>query len=106
MFPVKTKVIKRDGRKEVLVPEKIVVSLLRAGLDLENARKIAISIVGDLIFREEVESKELARKISNLLKRIDENAYKRWFIFMKYLKSRRKVLDKELNSSLKDYLKK
>lgn len=103
---LKVNVIKRNGKKEPFIPEKVVVSLLRAGVDIENARKITIAIMGEIAFRDEIESKELARKISRLLKKVDENAYKRWFIFMRKLKVKRKELDKELNTSLEKYLKK
>jgi transcriptional repressor NrdR len=42
-------VIKRDGSKEEFIPEKIVVSCLKAGATLEVARKIAKIVEAKLL---------------------------------------------------------
>ena len=39
-----TRVIKRDGQKEDFIPEKIVVSVLKAGASLEVARMMAVEV--------------------------------------------------------------
>jgi len=97
-------VVKKDGKKEEFIIEKLVVSLLRVGLDIETARKIAYSIYGKIVFRNQVESKELGRMILENLKKIDEKAYKRWVIFNRKFKSKIKEQVKTANSNLKQFL--
>ena len=43
-----TKVVKRNGRVEQFVPEKLVVSVLKVGVPLNVARKIAKDVQAKL----------------------------------------------------------
>jgi transcriptional regulator NrdR family protein len=84
-------VVKRDGSREEFVPEKIVVSCLKAGAPLEVARKIAKIIEGRLLDQgvKEITTKDLARMILELLKRENEEWYRNWIIFDRAVKRRR-----------------
>jgi len=84
-------VVKRDGSREEFVPEKIVVSCLKAGASLEVARKIAKIIEGRLLDQgvKEITTKDLARMILELLKRENEEWYRNWIIFDRAVKRRR-----------------
>ncbi len=84
-------VIKRDGRKEPFVYEKVVVSVLKTGADVEVARKIAKIIEAELLSRNvrEVSAKELTRRILELLKKENEEWYKNWIIFDRAVKRRK-----------------
>ncbi|RLF19380.1 MAG: ATPase [Thermoprotei archaeon] len=84
-------VVKRDGRKEEFIPEKIVVSCLKAGATPEAARKIAKIIEGRLLEKgvSEVTAKELTKMILELLKKENEEWYKNWIIFDRAVKRRR-----------------
>jgi transcriptional repressor NrdR len=64
-------VIKRDGSKEEFIPEKIVVSCLKAGASSEVARKIAKIIEGRLLEQNisQISAKDLTRMILELLKK-------------------------------------
>ena len=82
-------VIKRDGREEQFIPEKIVVSCLKAGADYETAKKIAKIIEGEVLKREKVTAKELTRWILDLLKKENEEWYKNWIVFDRVVKRRK-----------------
>ncbi len=89
-------VVKRDGREEEFIPEKIVVSCLKAGATPEAARKIAKIVEGRLLDRgvSKVTAKELTKMILELLKRENEEWYVNWIIFDRAVKRRR--TEKEL----------
>ncbi|MEM4462518.1 MAG: ATP cone domain-containing protein, partial [Candidatus Bathyarchaeia archaeon] len=54
-------VVKRDGRREEFIPEKIVVSCLKSGASLDSARKIAKIVEGRILDRglTEISAREL-----------------------------------------------
>jgi len=83
------KVIKRDGREEEFVVEKIVVSILKAGAPVEVARKIARKVECTVMDRESVTAKELTRLILTELKKVNEQWYRNWIIFDQAVKRRR-----------------
>ncbi|RLF17340.1 MAG: ATPase [Thermoprotei archaeon] len=82
---------KRDGREEEFIPEKIVVSCLKAGAPVDVARKIAKIIEGRLLEanKERVTAKELTKMILELLKKENEEWYRNWIVFDRAVKRRR-----------------
>lgn len=90
------KVLKRDGSEEEFVPEKIVVSCLKAGATVDVARKIAKIIEGRILDRglEKVNALDLTKWILELLKKENEEWYRNWLVFDKAIK--RRDTEKEL----------
>ncbi len=84
-------VIKRDGRREPFIYEKVVMSCIKAGAPPEVGRKIATKILARLIVedRKEVTAKELTRWILELLRQENEEWYHNWIIFDRAVKRRR-----------------
>ncbi len=84
-------VVKRDGRREPFVYEKVVVSILKTGADIDVARKIAKIIEGELLANDikEISAKELTKRILELLKKENEEWYKNWIIFDRAVKRRK-----------------
>jgi len=84
-------VIKRDGREEEFIPEKIVVSCLKSGAPVNIARKIAKIVEGRLLDKgvDRVSAKELTRMILELLKKENEEWYRNWIIFDRAVKRRK-----------------
>ncbi|MFZ8807481.1 MAG: ATP cone domain-containing protein [Pyrobaculum sp.] len=83
------KVIKRDGREEEFIPEKIVVSVLKAGAPVDVARRIAKKVECMVMERENVTAKELTRYILAELKKVNEEWYRNWIVFDQAVKRRR-----------------
>jgi len=85
------RVVKRSGAKEDLIPEKIVVSCLKAGATVDVARKIAKIVEAKLLESnvKEVSAKDLTKMILELLKRENEEWYRNWIIFDRAVKRRR-----------------
>ncbi|MCC6045938.1 MAG: ATPase [Ignisphaera sp.] len=92
-------VVKRDGSKEEFIPEKIVVSCLKAGATLEVARKIAKIVEAKLLEQnvKEVTAKDLTRMILELLRKENEEWYRNWIVFDRAIKRRR--TEEELTKS-------
>ena len=86
-----TTVIKRDGRREPFIYEKIVMSCLKAGAPPEIARKIATKILAKIIMeeRKEVTAKELTKWILEQLRQENEEWYRNWIVFDRAVKRRR-----------------
>ncbi|NPA23163.1 MAG: ATPase [Crenarchaeota archaeon] len=86
-----TYVVKRDGRKEPFIYEKVVMSCLKAGAPPEVARKIATKILSKIVVedRKEVTARELTRWILELLKQENEEWYRNWIIFDRAVKRRK-----------------
>ncbi|OYT27233.1 MAG: ATPase [Thermoprotei archaeon ex4572_64] len=87
-------VVKRDGREEPFILEKLVVSLLKAGVPVEEARKIARKVECKFVDVEKVSAKDLTRELLLELKRVNEEWYRNWLFFDKVIKKR--ATDKEL----------
>ncbi len=77
-------VIKKDGRKEKFIPEKIVVSAIKSGAPPEKAREIAGKI-GE-IEKEEIETKEIRKIVLDELKATNPVWYERWVAYDKQIK--------------------
>ncbi len=84
-------IVKRDGSKEEFIPEKIVVSCLKAGATPEVARKIAKIIEGRLLEQNvnEISARDLTRAILELLKKENEEWYRNWIVFDRAIKRRK-----------------
>jgi transcriptional regulator NrdR family protein len=83
------KVVKRDGKEEEFIPEKIVVSILKAGAPVDVARRIAKKVECMVMERENVTAKELTRYILTELKKANETWYRNWIVFDQAVKRRR-----------------
>ena len=53
-------VVKRDGRTEEYIPEKLIVSLIKNGVPVEDARRIESEIRSRLFGRKKISTLELA----------------------------------------------
>ncbi len=93
------KVIKRSGLEEEFIPEKVVASVLKTGAPVDVARKIARIVEGRIYERglESIEAKELTKWILELLRKFNEDWYKAWIVFDKYIK--RRETEKEVTQS-------
>lgn len=89
-------VVKRDGSEEAFIPEKIVVSCLKAGATVEASRNIAKIIEARILEKkiEKITAKELTGWVLELLKKENEEWYRNWIIFDKAVK--RRDTEKEL----------
>ncbi|HDS59423.1 MAG TPA: ATPase [Thermoplasmatales archaeon] len=63
------KVIKKDGREEEFIPEKIVVSAVKSGAPPELAREIAREIQATR--QETMESKEIRERVLEKLRAVN-----------------------------------
>jgi 2-phosphoglycerate kinase len=82
MFTIK----KRDGRIEEFIPERIVVSCVKAGADLETAREIANEIKRSL--KETTEADELRERVLALLKEKTPKWKENWLLYDRAVKKR------------------
>lgn len=89
-------VVKRDGREEPFVEEKIVVSLLKAGVPLDRARAIARKVECMFMDVDKVTARDLTKAVLTELKKINEEWYRNWIIFDRAVK--RRATEKELES--------
>jgi len=87
----KLRVVKRDGREEEFIPEKITVSILKSGAPINVARKITILTMAKLLERgvEKISAKELTKIVLELLKKESEEWYHNWIVFDRAVKRRR-----------------
>lgn len=87
---------KRDGRLEDFVPEKLVVSALKAGATPDAARKIALIVTAKILEKgaKEVTAKEITRLMLELLRKENEEWYRNWIVFDRAVK--RRNTEKEL----------
>jgi len=79
------RVIKRDKRTEVFIPEKIVVSALKAGANPESARKAAIYIEGTI--GDEADTSEIKRIVLEKLSKGNPELEKNWLNYEKIKKT-------------------
>ncbi len=76
---MKLVVLKRDGREEEFIYEKLVVSLLKVGIELEVARIIARLVECRLFeWGGKARTSDIAHWVLEYLRRIDEKLYKKW----------------------------
>lgn len=84
-------VIKRDGRKEPFIYEKIVVSCLKSGAPIDVARKIAKIVEAKLLESgvNEISARDLTRMVLENLRKENEDWFRNWIIYDRAVKRRR-----------------
>ncbi len=96
---MKLVVLKRDGREEGFIYEKLVVSLLKVSIPLEVSRTIARLVECRLFDRGgKASTSDIARWVLVYLKRIDEKFYSKWI--ESYKKEKGIDLEKILEAKL------
>jgi transcriptional regulator NrdR family protein len=76
-------VIKKDGKTEEFVKEKITVSLVKNGLDADTARKIADSTEAKFIGKDSIASSEIRAEVLNALQSNNMSQYNKWLEYEK-----------------------
>jgi transcriptional repressor NrdR len=79
-------VTKRDGRREPFVPEKIVVSAMKAGAPPDNARSIAQNIERDM--QEGMKTDEIRRRVLEQLRAENPSWEQHWLMYDESVKKR------------------
>ncbi|RLF44932.1 MAG: ATPase [Thermoplasmata archaeon] len=77
-------VVKRDGKEEEFIPEKIVVSMDKGGASLDKAREVADEI--KKIDKERIETKEIREKILERMRAENPLMEKKWLAYDKSVK--------------------
>ena len=77
-------VIKKDGAKEKFIKEKIIVSAVKSGADIDIARKVADKI--DNHPNKEIKTSEIRKNVLNELKLHNPDIPKRWLSYDKNVK--------------------
>jgi len=80
---------KRDGKKEQFIPEKIVVSSIKAGVPPGVARELAKKIEAQLSDLSEMSTTELRDMILNMLSEKNPEWKENWLAYDKSVKKRR-----------------
>jgi len=80
---------KRDGKKEQFVPEKIIVSSIKAGAPPEVAREIAKNIEVQLSDLNEMSTTELRDMILNMLSEKNPEWKENWLTYDRLIKKKR-----------------
>jgi len=80
------KVIKRDGREEPFIPEKVVVSAVKAGADRKNAKEILEKV--EKRAEKEIKSEELKKMVLSSLEERDPEWRKNWETYDRAVKGR------------------
>jgi len=80
---------KRDGKKEKFIPEKLVVSSIKAGAPPEVAQEIAEKIEAQLSDLNEMSTTELRDMILNMLSEKNPEWKENWLAYDKSVKKRR-----------------
>ncbi len=79
-------VTKRDGRKELFVTEKIVVSAIKTGASLDIARKIAQDI--ERSAKDGIPTREIRNKALAMLKSKNPEWERNWIVYDSVVKKR------------------
>ncbi len=77
-------VIKKDGRKEEFIPEKIVVAAVKSGATAEIARNIAKKV--EKIEKREIRSSEIREIVLHELKSVNPGWHEKWLSYDKGVK--------------------
>jgi hypothetical protein len=78
------KVVKKDGREEEFIPEKIVVSMVKAGAPLETARTVADEI--HKVDKEKIQTQEIKKRVVERVKAEHPPLEKKWLAYDKSVK--------------------
>ena len=79
-------IVKRDGRKEPFVPEKITVSAMKSGAPPDDARRIAQAIERDV--REGTTTDEIRRRVLEQLRARNPSWEQHWLVYDESVKKR------------------
>lgn len=77
-------VIKKDGKKEEFVPEKIVAAAVKSGATAEIARDIARKV--EKIEKREIKSSEIREIVLHELKSVNPRWHEKWVSYDKGVK--------------------
>lgn len=83
------KVVKRDGREEPFIREKLVTSLVKAGAEIGVAREIAREIEERLREKRTVTTRELREMALEELGKRNPEARENWLVYDRAVKKRR-----------------
>jgi transcriptional regulator NrdR family protein len=83
---VKALVIKRDGRTEEFIPEKIVVSIIKVGAPADLARQIAKDIQSKV--KEKISTAEIRRIVLENLRKSKPLLEQDWLIYERVVKKK------------------
>jgi len=75
---------KRDGRKEIFIPEKVVVSAVKCGAKPEEARRIAKEI--EAIVKDGTTTEEIRSKVLGMLRQKNPELEKNWLTYDRAVK--------------------
>lgn len=81
------KVIKRDGRSEDFVYEKIVTSAVKSGATVDVARNIAKQIEGSI--KESASTKEIKQMVLEALRKENPDWENNWLTYDRAVKKRK-----------------
>jgi transcriptional regulator NrdR family protein len=84
---VKAHVIKRDGRTEEFVPEKIIVSIVKVGAPADLARQIAKDIQSKV--KDKISTAEIRRIVLEDLRKSKPLLEQDWLIYERVVKKKR-----------------
>ncbi len=79
-------VVKRDGRREEFVPEKIVASAVKAGAPPKDARRIAQAV--ERVAYEDIPTDEIRRRVLEQLRDQDPAWEQNWLMYDRAVKKR------------------
>jgi transcriptional repressor NrdR len=75
------RVMRKDGREEEFVPEKIVVAVVKAGGKVELARVIAREVSSALAGNEIVTTQQIRNEVLKKLQELDATTYNSWISY-------------------------
>ena len=81
-----TNVVKRDGRTEEFIPEKIVVSIVKVGAPADVARQIAKDIQSKV--KEKISTAEIRKIVLEDLRKRKPQWEQDWLIYERAVKKR------------------
>jgi len=84
---VKALVIKRDGRTEEFIPEKIIVSIVKVGAPVDLARQIAEDVQSKV--KEKISTAEIRRIVLEDLRKSKPLFEQEWIIYERVVKKRK-----------------
>ena len=83
---VKAQVMKRDGRTEEFIPEKIIVSIVKVGAPVDLARQIAKDIQSKV--KEKISTTEIRRIVLEDLRKSKPLFEQDWLIYERVVKKK------------------
>ena len=84
---VKAKVVKRDGRTEEFIPEKIIVSIIKVGAPADLARQIAKDIQSKV--KDKISTAEIRRIVLDDLRKSKPLWEQDWLLYERVVKKKK-----------------